>query len=69
MSNKFMMFVPLDNQPEPRGDAGFWLYNDEVLTASDLIACIEKELDLLTGVVAYQNGAWGLTVEAMKVTL
>ena len=66
---KFMMFVPLENQPELRGDAGFWLYNDEVLATSELITCIEKELDLPAGVVAYQDSVWGLTVEAMKVTL
>ena len=66
---KFVMFIPLERQPELRGDAGFWLYNDEVLAASDLIACIEKELDLPDGVVSCQNGVWGLTVEAMKVQL
>ena len=67
MSNKFMMFIPLENQPEL--DAGFWLYNDEALTMSSLIARIKKELDLPDGVVSCQNGVWGLTVEAMKVTL
>jgi hypothetical protein len=69
MSNQFMMFVPLEKQPESRFDCGWWVYDGEIFTTSQMVDYIEKTLDLPSHVVNLKNGVWGLMVEAVKVQL
>jgi hypothetical protein len=68
MSDKFLMFVPLEKQPT-RTEVGWWIYDSDILTTSQMVDRIEQEMDLPSGVVDIQNGVWGLMVDAWKVTL
>ena len=68
MSDKVLMFVPLQKQPT-RTEVGWWIYDKEILTALQMVDRIEQEMDLPSGVVNIENGVWGLMVDAWKVTL
>ena len=68
MSEKRTMFIPLDHQPT-RQDDGWWLYDSDILTTSQMYAFIEARLDLPSHVLTLRDGVWGLMVEAMAVQL